>query len=139
MALTKKAYSLKNVRITFLGGLVADATKITIKRKPEFKGRRAGSSYTNQRVLNGEEEPDIEVEGWNSDNLAFGDLVPGTPIESFTLLSTETGTPSIMQTDFFTKWPVAGMCLGETETTIEEDPSKWKTRIEAGILDLPEA
>ena len=134
--MNEKSYNLKNVRFTFRGGLVADATAVSIARKLQVIDRTAGSSRKEQRTINKEMAPEITVEGWNSDDLAFSDLVPGTPIEDMTIMATEGGTPSVLQDDFFTVWPVDEMCLGDTDTAYNEgDNSKWKTQILCGILN----
>jgi len=139
MPLEQTFYSLKNVRINFKGGAKADATEIKIARKLETADRTAGLALTEQTVIVKEKMPEIAIKGWNSDDLTIADLTPWTPIESFTLLSTEAGTPSILWTDFFTKWPTSGMCLGDTDTTLGEKPSEWSTQILCGVLNPGDA
>src|SRR5688572_11579144 len=105
-ATTEKYLNLKNVQLTMLSGVVLDCINIRVKRNPIFIDRTAGASLTEQSVYNGENKPDIMIEGFNSDDLSFGELIPNDPITAFTVLSTEAGTPSVLQSDFFTKWPI---------------------------------
>lgn len=135
MPLEQKFYSLQNVRITLNSGVVADATEIKIARKLLTENRKAGSSLVPQLVIVGEDTPDITIKGWNSDDLSFADLKPGDGISAFTLLSTEAETPSILQSDFFTKFPVSGMCIGDTDTTLGDKPSEWNTQIRPGVMN----
>jgi hypothetical protein len=136
MALNQKYYNLKNVQVTTLGGLVTIITNLSIKRNPTFIDRTAGPSLTEQRVYNGEKAPEIMMEGFNDDTLSFADLVPNDPIESFTVLSPDDSSASLLQSDFFTKWPVSAMVIGAVDTAWEgENCSKWKVPIEAGILN----
>ena len=136
MSLINKSYNLKNVRFTLRSGVILDATEVSIKRKIEVKDRSAGLTLAQQQVINKEMMPEISVKGWNSDNLSFADLKPGTSISALTILSTESGTPSVLPDDFFTRWPVSGMSLGDTETGFNEaDPSTWTTAILCGILN----
>jgi hypothetical protein len=136
MALNQKFYNLKNVEITTLGGLVAIATNIRIKRNPVFIDRTAGSSGTEQSVYNMENKPDITIEGFNSDELHFADLVPNDPITSFTVLSPDDSSASLLQSDFFTKWPTSGMVIGDVGTELDgTSSSKWTLPIVAGVLN----
>jgi hypothetical protein len=128
---------LKNVQITLLSGVVAMATQITIARKLEIKDRTAGGAKLEQRVIIKEMAPEISIEGWNTKTLSFGDLQPGQGITAFDVKSTAENL-SVLQSDFFTKWTIAGMCIGDTDTSLGEEPSKWKTKIEAGILNVGE-
>ncbi len=135
-ALAEKSYNLKNVRLTFQSGTVADATELRIKRKIEFRDRTAGGALREQRVINKELAPEISFVAFNSDDLTFADLIPGDPITALTALSTETGTPSILQSGFFTDWPLAGMCIGDIETAYnEKDSSTFTCPIECGVLN----
>lgn len=135
MALTNKYYSLKNVRLTLNTGVVVDVTEIKIKRSWEKVARNAGSTLTEQTVILMEKMPEISIKGWNADNISFSTLTGWTGITALTLLSTETGTPSLLQTDFFTKWPVTGMSVGDIDTTINDKPSEWTAAIWAGVLN----
>jgi hypothetical protein len=135
MPLEEKYYSLQNVRITLNTGVVADATEIKIARKLLLENRKAGSSLVPQLVIVGEDTPDISIKGWNSDDLNHADLTPGAAITSFTLLSTESGTPSILQTNFFTLFPVTSMVIGDTDTTLGDKPSEWNTKVVPGVMN----
>lgn len=135
MGLTNKYYSLKNVRVTLNTGVIVDITEIKIKRSWEKTARNAGSTLTEQTVILMEKMPEISMKGWNADSISFSTLSGWTGITSFTLLSTETGTPSILQTDFFTKWPVTGMTVGDVDTTITDKPSEWTAAIWPGVLN----
>lgn len=138
-ATTEKYLSLFNTRITWTltgqsGQVVADATEIQVPRTLEKFDRTSGGSAVIQTVL-GRHNVILKVMGWNSDNLSAGLLIPGTRLTAFTLLSTESGTPSVLQSDFFTKFPVTGMALGDTDFTLGNDPSKWTTEIICNALN----
>ena len=135
MPLAAKYYSLKNVRVTLNSGVVADLTEIKIKRSWEKVTRNAGSTLTEQTVIKMEKKPEITITGWNADATNFSNLTGWTAITAFTVLSTEATTPSLLQSDFFTKWPVSGMTIGEIDTSISDDPSKWTASIDAGVLN----
>lgn len=126
--------SLKNVRLTLNTGVVVDCTEIQIPRTLEFADRTAGGATVKQKVKM-EHDCVIKIVGFNSSDLSFGDLVPGARITAFTLLSTAATTPSILQSDFFTLFPVASMMIGNTDTTLGPEPSKWTTEIHCNVLD----
>lgn len=132
---TEEHLNLKNVRITLNTGVIAVATSISISRKLEIKDRTNGGSKREQRVLNKEMAPEITIEGWNTKDLSFGDLTPGAAITALAVKATSNDA-SVLQSAFFTDWPIVGMCIGDTDTSLgESEPSKWKTKIEAGILN----
>lgn len=135
MAWTEKYMSLKNVAVTLQSGLVADITELSVKRTLELADRTAGPSKLEQQVIVKEKMPEITINGWNSDDLALADLTPGTQITAFTVTDTAETPASALWTDFFTKWPIAGMTLGDTDTTLGEQPSKWSTRVLCGVLN----
>lgn len=134
--MTQKHYNLKNVEITLNTGVVLDCTNISIARKLQLAERTAGSSITEQSTINKEMRPDITIEGFNGDDIAFADLVPGSKVTAFAVDPTAAGdNASFLQSDFFTKWPVTGMYLGDTDTSLgESDNSKWKTALLCGVV-----
>ena len=135
MPLTLDSYQLQNVDITLNTGTVLAKTSVTMKRNPVYAPHTGGALVGNQ-VFMREDPPDIMVEFFNTADLHFGQLIPNTGLSAFDIKSTETGTPSILQSDFFTKFPVDGMVIGEVETGYDPDaPSKCKVPIKCNVLN----
>lgn len=133
-ATTQKYLNLKNITLTMKSGLVADVTLITIKRNPKFADRTPGMAWADQQVRNGEAKPEITIEGFNSDDLSFGEIIPGDAVESFVL--NDEASASVLQNDFFTMWPVESWVFGAVDTSFSgEDCSKWRIPIECNVLN----
>lgn len=137
MALAAKSYNLKNGRLTLNSGVVVNLIRFKVNRKLELRDRTAGKSLTQQQVINKEMQPDIEIEVFSEGGeLTMADFSPGDAVTALTFLSTETGTPSLLQSDFFTKWPVSGMCIGDVSSEWnEKDSNTFTIPIHAGILN----
>lgn len=133
--MTQQQYNLKNVRLTLNTGVVLDCLSISIARKLQLTERTPGASKRELSTINKEMRPDISIEGFNSINLSFSDIKPGSKVTAFSLIPTATGdNTSFLQSDFLTTWPVSEMYLGDTDTTLgESDNSKWKTALLCGI------
>lgn len=136
MPLVQKHYNLQNVSFIMKGGLVADATEVSIKHTVAYAERKAGRSKVMQRVIK-HEDCEITVKGWNSDDLSRADIEPGTGIDSLTINSDDdTGTPSLLPASFWTKFPPSSMSFGDTTTGLTDDPSTWETQIMPNTLNV---
>jgi hypothetical protein len=140
-----QSYNLKNVRIEIGGTRIFDITKIGIKRKIQYIDRTAGASLTEQTVINKEERPDFDLQGFNGENLKFSQIVAGAPITDFILDEDEPGSDNaaFLGDDFMTMWPLedaAGnplWCFGAPETDLaEKDSSEWQVPIICGVLNV---
>ena len=137
MALEQPSYNLKNVGVTLLGGVKGIITSVNIERKPLYANRTAGSSWPQQQTAIGEDFPTIDCEGWNSDEIHFKDVPPNTPIDSFDLTSNDDADESILQSDFFTKFPVDSMAIGPSSTTLNgTDNSMVRFSIVSNVLNV---
>ena len=111
--MTQPNYNLKNVDVLLDNGIVADATSISIARKLQLIERTPGRSKRELATINKEMRPEITIEGFNSDDLSFADLKPGTKIVGFAVNPTAGGdNATFLQSDFLTTWPVSEMYLG---------------------------
>lgn len=134
MALDQEFYMLQNTTIVLKNGARADVTNVTIKRNPVYVSRRVGE--VDQQVFSHENKPDIMVEGFNTSDFHFADMIPNEPIEEFELTSDNDADASLLQSDFFTKFPVDQMVFGAVETGFDlENPSKWRCPIECNVLN----
>lgn len=119
MALGQTFYNLKNLRATMISGKSLNIVSLQIKRNPIYAPKFPGQAVVSSQVFMGENPPDITAEIYNDDQVAFGDIAPNTPLDSFTLLSPNDADMSFLQSDFFTKFPVNKMVFGSIDTTLD--------------------
>ena len=135
MPLGQAEYSLKNVRFTMLSGTVVDAVEVQISTKVEFADRTSGGSIVAQRVIE-MYDASIKVKGWNTSNLTLADIPYGDGVTSLTLLSVESGTPSLVPAIFWTHFPVDTWAFGNTDSSFGPKPSQWETEIMPNVLNV---
>lgn len=129
--------SLKNVRLrwniaTTGNIIVADAIEVQVPLNLEFFDRTPGGSWFKNEVP-GEMSLDMTIMGWSTLTLSQTQLYPGLRLTGFSLLSTTSGTPSILPPNFFTWFPVNLMMLGNTTQTLKKDPAQWQTVLKTNI------
>ena len=133
MSFAAQFLSLKNVVLTFSTGATADVVEIQFKRTVQKDDRTAGSSLVMQSVLD-EQNLEITVKGWNSNNLALADLIPGAEVASLTAVTTG-DSQDVLWPDTSTLFPFPWY-LGDTDTTLGPKPSQWNTQIHTNIVGV---
>lgn len=127
-ATTLDTLTLRDLTVEFDGNVLVDVNEINIEWNPEFQARKPGSSKVMRRVL-AWYDAKINMKGFNSTDLSWGDIYPGMRITSLSVKQTTTGAPSVLGNKFFTLFPVSGWAVGPTKTQFKDDPSSWDFEI----------
>ena len=132
-AIALPALTLRNVRLTFNTLTTINATKITIHREAEDQKKTAGSSGVVQRIL-GPQDSDISVEFWNDNNFSTADLPFGTLLSALSLLDTEATPVSVLQSDYFTKFPPTTWAVLDVQFDVDGQPGKAVMKMRPNVL-----
>jgi hypothetical protein len=129
-------FNMKNVEVLAGDSVPVDVISLHVKRNNEWIDRPSGRSKLGQRVHNMENPPDIELEFNQTSDFHAGMIVPNTLVGTFSVDPEDPDTATLLQSDFFTKWPLSGMVWGDPDTTLEGDStSTIKVPILAGVLN----